>query len=365
MRLLELGRFPPDGLLLREYVESVGVDSPRGRIETLGLHRLGILEPDVLAVVVVNVNVQGRLEDRLARDDASLALGLLCLADPLLAREDGAVLGELRNGVGDDGVDLVVVALLFLQSPGGDPDLVRGWDRAPCLVENLPRAVGGLEPGEREPELLRVRDDLDRAREEDAGVFWVVLELDRLLPELDRGRNVLERCTVGPGQRTRGRRWRQRAPFLSTRFFALGSCSSSTARIQILTDCGISCTAFARMTLAFSATCSRSSGGQWQEATGGCFKHTLSSEAAIQTSSFFGQCSHPCAMILRAWTDLPATFSSQAAATQPGACFGFVLMSDWSSARARLMSLHSVVSFHSLKSREQRAHPISASVLRT
>jgi hypothetical protein len=67
---------------------------------------------------------------------------------------------------------------------------------------------------------------------------------------------------------------------------------------------------------------------------------TFSSLAAIHTSSFFGQCSHPCAMILREVTTLPATFSSQAAATHPGACLGFVLMSDVSSARARLMSLH-------------------------
>lgn len=172
-------------------------------------------------------------------------------------------------------------------------------------------------------------NDLDGAGEEDPGVFWVLLELDRLLPQLDRSGDVLERCAIVSS----GTEDYDDLPFLRTRFLALVSVSSSTARIQILTDCGSSCTALARITFAFSLVCGASAAAQLAEV------RTFSSEAAIQTSSFLAQCSQPSAMILRAATTLPATFSSQAAATQPGACLGFVLMRDWRSARARLMSL--------------------------
>lgn len=66
---------------------------------------------------------------------------------------------------------------------------------------------------------------------------------------------------------------------------------------------------------------------------------TLSSAAWSQTSSLFGHISQPLAMILRAATIFLAWTSSAAAAIQPGACFGLVLMTDSSRARARLMSL--------------------------
>lgn len=275
MLLLEVGRLAPERLLLRVHVERVGVDGPRRRDVALARHRLGVVEPDGLPVLLVDVEVDARLDDGLRRHRAALALCALGLGEPLLARELGAVLLERRHAVGNDGVDLADVALLLLEAPGGDPDLVRRRDRLARLVEDLARAVGRLEAREREPQLLRVRDDLDGAREEDPCVLGVVLELDRLLPQLDRRRDVLEGCARrGEGEKGRRRAASQSrsrgacvddedgqeevdAPLRRTRFLALTSVSSSTARIQIRTDCGSSWTALARMTLAFSGVCAQ------------------------------------------------------------------------------------------------------------
>jgi hypothetical protein len=59
---------------------------------------------------------------------------------------------------------------------------VRSGDRFARLVEDLARTVGRLETCEGEPEFLRVRDDFDRAGEEDARVVGVLFELDGLFP---------------------------------------------------------------------------------------------------------------------------------------------------------------------------------------
>ena len=91
-----------------------------------------------------------------------------------------------------------------------------------------------------------------------------------------------------------------------------------------------------RPTVSLTHRCTSSTKAQRERASG---RRTLSSLAQSHTSSFLGHWSQPSAMILRAATCLPATFSSHAAATHPGACLGFVLVSDWRSARARLMSL--------------------------
>ena len=195
MSLLQLSRLTPDDLLLRKDVESVGVYGSCGRVEALRLEGLSILEPHVLAVVVVDIDVERRLEDRLTGNDAPLALSLLGLGDPLFARQDRAVFGERCDGVRDDGVDLTDVAFLLLETCSRDPDLGRGWYYATGFVEDLSGLVGSLEACEREPELDRVGDDLDGAREQDSGVFRVLLQLDRLLPQLDRRRDVLECCT--------------------------------------------------------------------------------------------------------------------------------------------------------------------------
>ena len=96
------------------------------------------------------------------------------------------------------------------------------------------------------------------------------------------------------------------------------SVSSAAAFIQILTDWGSSRAALAMIRLAFSGM--------------------LSSAAWSQTSSLFGHISHPFAMIFRAATIFLACTSSAAAAIHPGACFGLVLMTESSKARARLMS---------------------------
>ena len=194
MLLLEIGRLAPQRLLLRVDVERVRVDGPRRRNVALGRHRLCVVEPHGLSVLLVDVEVDARLDDRLGRHRAALALCPLRLRKPLLARQLRAVLLERRDTIRNDRVHLGHVPLLLLQPARGDPDLVRRRDRLARLVEDLARTVGRLEAREREPQLLRVRDDLDGAREEDARVFGVVLELDRLLPQLDRGRNVLEGC---------------------------------------------------------------------------------------------------------------------------------------------------------------------------
>lgn len=138
-----------------------------------------------------------RLDDRLRRDGTALLFRPLRLGEPLLSREFGTVLLERGDTVGDDGVDLSNVALLLLQTTGGDPDLVRSRDCLARLVEDLTGAIRSLETCECQPELLRVRNDLDCAREQYSRIFRVLLELDRLFPQLDRSRNVLEGCVHG------------------------------------------------------------------------------------------------------------------------------------------------------------------------
>lgn len=185
MLLLKVGRLAPDRLLLREDLERVRVDGARCRKQAFLGHRVGVVEPDDLAVLLVDVEVDRRLDDRLRRDRAALLLCALGFGEPLVARELGAVLLERRDTIRDDSIDLRNVALLLLQAAGGDPDFVRCRNRLARLVEHLSCAIGRLEAREGEPQLLRMRDDLDGACEEDARVFGVVLELDSLLPELD------------------------------------------------------------------------------------------------------------------------------------------------------------------------------------
>lgn len=237
VRLLQLCCPPPDGLLLGEDIESVGIDCPRGADEALRLHRLSILHPNVLPILLLDVEVQGSLDDGLTGDHTALRLALLRLLKPLLPRQLGSVLLECGDSIGDDGVDLTVVTLLLLQSTGGDPDLVRSGYRLASLVEDLTSAVGGFETSEGEPEFLRVRDDLDGASEKDASIFRVVLELDRLLPKLDGGGDVFESCERDGEVSFGAARVRTRSsPFRRTRFLALISVSNSTALIQMRTD---------------------------------------------------------------------------------------------------------------------------------
>mmetsp|Transcript_41753 Transcript_41753/g.102834 ORF Transcript_41753/g.102834 Transcript_41753/m.102834 type:complete len:210 (-) Transcript_41753:305-934(-) len=105
----------------------------------------------------------------------------------------------------------------------------------------------------------------------------------------------------------------------STRRFLSSSVSSCAACIQIFTDCGKLTTPRARMARAFS----------------GVFRRA----ASIHTSSLLGQASQPFWMNERAACSLPASSSRRAAAIHPGACLGLVLITDFSSSRAFLMSL--------------------------
>ena len=74
-------------------------------------------------------------------------------------------------------------------------------------------------------------------------------------------------------------------------------------------------------------------------AVSGGFKRAFS----IQTSAFPGHASHPRCAKLRAALIFPASSSRRAAAIQPGACFGFVLITDLSSSLAFLTSAMSDV----------------------
>ena len=66
---------------------------------------------------------------------------------------------------------------------------------------------------------------------------------------------------------------------------------------------------------------------------------TCNLTASIQTSSFLEHTSQPLMTMLRAACIRPVTSSSLAAAIQPGACLGLVLMTDLSSKRAFFTSL--------------------------
>lgn len=255
MRLFHVGRLAPDGLFLREHIQGVGVNGASARDHVLALHRLGIVHPSVLPVLFFNVQMQSGLDDGLCSDGTALSFASLGLGQPLLARELGAVLLERCDTVRNDGVDLSRVAFLLLQSTGGDPNLVRSRDRLASLIEDLACAVRRLKTCQRQPQLLRVRNDLDRTSQQDSSVFGVVLELDAFFPKLDRRRNVLEGCTGTRVSDSPERSTDITSPFLKTRFLEFVSVSSSTARNQIRTDCGNSCTAFARMILALSGVC--------------------------------------------------------------------------------------------------------------
>mmetsp|Transcript_32048 Transcript_32048/g.107904 ORF Transcript_32048/g.107904 Transcript_32048/m.107904 type:complete len:341 (+) Transcript_32048:1640-2662(+) len=106
---------------------------------------------------------------------------------------------------------------------------------------------------------------------------------------------------------------------LKTFFRRSGSSSNSAALSQTFVEVGSLCTACAKIALAFAEPlCNRA--------------------ASSQTSSESGHVSQPSWMILRAAMALPAISSTRAAAIQPGACFGFVVVTDLSKSRAFLMS---------------------------
>mmetsp|Transcript_2990 Transcript_2990/g.8184 ORF Transcript_2990/g.8184 Transcript_2990/m.8184 type:complete len:219 (+) Transcript_2990:144-800(+) len=118
-----------------------------------------------------------------------------------------------------------------------------------------------------------------------------------------------------------------------TRFRLATSSSRSAARSHTVTASGISFTARARIPLALEGGCKR--------------------DASSHTSAFRGHARHPRSIILRASASFPAISSSRAAATHPGACVGFVDVTDRSSRRAFLMSpisasLFTLIAFRSV-----------------
>lgn len=77
---------------------------------------------------------------------------------------------------------------------------------------------------------------------------------------------------------------------------------------------------------------------------------TWSLTASSQTSSFFGHTSQPLMMVFLAVCILPVTSSSLAAAIQPGACFGLVVITDLRRRRAFFTSLCEVWNKWGMKS---------------
>ena len=106
---------------------------------------------------------------------------------------------------------------------------------------------------------------------------------------------------------------------LRTFFFARLSVSNLMASTQSLVEWSLFLIAFAAITFALCPSLSRM--------------------ASSHASSLFGQSSHPLAIVFLAVTILPASSSNRARAIHPGACFGFVFVTDSSKTRTRLMSL--------------------------
>mmetsp|Transcript_9892 Transcript_9892/g.29575 ORF Transcript_9892/g.29575 Transcript_9892/m.29575 type:complete len:216 (+) Transcript_9892:447-1094(+) len=105
----------------------------------------------------------------------------------------------------------------------------------------------------------------------------------------------------------------------STAFLRRGSASNSAARSQSFVDVGSLATAVARTARAFaSEPCRRAD--------------------SSQTSSESGHVSQPIRISFLAAMALPAISSTRAAAIQPGGCRGFVVVTDFKSKRAFLMS---------------------------
>lgn len=201
MLLLQLGRLPPQRLLLREDLERVGVNAPRRRDLPLPRHRLGVVHPDRLPILLLHIQMHRRLDNSLSRNRTPLTLRLLRLRQPLFPTQLGPILLQRRTPIRNDRIDLFRVPFLLLQPSRCDPDLVRRRDRFASFVEDLTGSIGGFETREGEPEFLRVGDDFDGAGEEDAGVLGVVFELDGLFPEFDGGGDVLERCFKSEGRK--------------------------------------------------------------------------------------------------------------------------------------------------------------------
>mmetsp|Transcript_2203 Transcript_2203/g.8463 ORF Transcript_2203/g.8463 Transcript_2203/m.8463 type:complete len:384 (+) Transcript_2203:502-1653(+) len=111
--------------------------------------------------------------------------------------------------------------------------------------------------------------------------------------------------------------------FRSTCRFRSSSSSSCVACIHRSTFRGMCATARAKIALASSAVLSRA--------------------FSLQTSGFMGHASHPFCAKDRAALIFPASSSNLAAAIQPGACFGFVFITDFSNSLAFLTSLISAV----------------------
>ena|SRR6218665_1130646 len=84
--------------------------------------------------------------------------------------------------------------------------------------------------------------------------------------------------------------------------------------------------------------------------------HTMILTASSQRSSLFGHSSQPCMMRLRAVCSFPVTSSRVAEAIQAGGCFGFVSLTDFSSRRAFLISLHDKKTNHGSLKNESETH---------
>ena len=106
---------------------------------------------------------------------------------------------------------------------------------------------------------------------------------------------------------------------LNTAFFLLLSGSSSAARSHSFVDVGKRVTARCKTERPFAS-------------------ELCNLAASNHTSSASGHASHPNWINFRAAIAFPAISSTRAAAIQPGACFGLVVVTDFNSNRAFLIS---------------------------
>jgi hypothetical protein len=185
MSLLELSSRPPDLPFVWEDVDEVRSNRPTRLEMTSRAGALRIVHPSLHPLVLLDVNMQRRLDDRPTRHRTSLAFTPLRLLQPSLPIHHDLLIPQLAHSRRHDALDLCRVAGLLGESSGGDPDLVRGRDGLSGFVENLLGGLGGFESGEGEPEVDGGRNEFDSSSEEDSSVGWVGFEVDGLFPEGD------------------------------------------------------------------------------------------------------------------------------------------------------------------------------------
>ena len=192
MLLLEIRRCPPYSLLRRKDLDDIRIDSPRALYKVALRCRLGIVQPCIQTIFLLDVEMERRLEDRLRRDRRSLGLATLGLFHPLLSRHDDLMLCQICDSISNKLVDNCCLTVLLPKSSTRYPDLVTGRNHLVRLVEHFLGFDGRLQSREGQPQLDRLRYDFDRTLQQDTSIFGIIFEIYHLFPELDRIWNVFQ-----------------------------------------------------------------------------------------------------------------------------------------------------------------------------